>query len=494
MVHCRKNEDKSNKDKSDLQRRLIMKKPPSVLLMSAIIAGILTPVIMTGCAVGPNYHRPAVQTPMTYRDLRGDTQAQAQAASFADLHWWQVFQDPQLQELIRTALKENYDLQLATERITAARAQVAITRSRLFPQVHGDANFNGGKDGSTQSKFNFLGLTADAAFQLDLFGRLRRATEASRAELLATQDAKNTVTLTLVSDVASDYFQLLDLDLQLQITRDTVKTQEESVKLTRLRLDHGVATKLDVLQAQQVLDSANAQIPDLERQIGQEEDAISILLGHYPDGVPRGRPLAEQPLPPDVPPGMPSSLLERRPDVRQVEQDLVAANAEIGVARAAFFPQISLTGSGGGTFGRSSLFSGLMSSQTGIWSYGAQVSQPIFTGGTLRGNLKLAESQHRQELVAYQQVIQLAFRDVSDALIGYQKLHEVRVAQETTVKDLQDTVDTSLVRYRGGITTYLEVLDGQRSLFTAELALAQARGNEYQSLVQLYKALGGGWQ
>jgi multidrug efflux system outer membrane protein len=332
--------------------------------------------------------------------------------------------------------------------------------------VQAGGDFSGGKDPSTQSKYNILALTADAAFQLDLFGRLRRATEASRAQLLATEDARNTVILTLVSDVASDYFTLLQLDLELQITRDTVKTQEDSVKLTRLRLDHGVATKLDVLQSQQVLDTANAQIPDLERQIGQEEDAISILLGHYPEGVRRGRPLVEQPLPPEVPPGIPSTLLERRPDIRQVEQDLVTANAEIGV----------------------------MSSQTGIWSYGAQVNQPIFTGGALRGNLKLAESEHRQELIAYKQVIQLAFRDVSDALIGYQKLHQVRVAQETTVKDLQDTVDTSLVRYRGGITTYLEVLDGQRSLFSAELTLAQARGSEYQSLVQLYKALGGGWQ
>ena len=467
-----------------------MKRMVPLLLMSAILASI----VMAGCMVGPNYHRPVVQTPGVYRDLNDAPQAQPQSASFADLPWWQVFQDPQLQELIRTALKENYDLQLATERISAARAQVAITRSNLFPQVQGNANFGGGKDPSTQSKYNILGLTADAAFQLDLFGRLRRATEASRAQLLATEDARQTVTLTLVSDVASDYFQLLDLDLQLRITQDTVKTQEESVKLTRLRLDHGVATKLDVLQAQQVLDTANAAIPDLERQIGQEEDAISILLGHYPEGVRRGRPLVEQPLPPEVPPGIPSTLLERRPDIRQVEQDLIAANAEIGVARASFFPQISLTGGGGGAFGRSTLFTGRMSSQTGIWSYGAQVSQPIFTGGALQGNLRLAESQHRQELIAYQQVIQLAFRDVSDALIGYQKLHQVRVAQETTVKDLQDTVDTSLVRYRGGITTYLEVLDGQRSLFNAEIVLAQARGSEYQSLVQLYKALGGGWQ
>ena len=470
------------------------KRASSLWLMSAILVASLAAIVMAGCTVGPNYHRPAVQNPGVYRDLTKNSPAQAQAASFADLPWRQVFEDPQLQELIRTALKENYDLQLATERISAARAQVAITRSNLFPQVQANGNFEGGKDPSTQSKYNILGVTADAAFQLDLFGRLRRATEAARAQLLATEDAKNTVILTLVSDVASDYFQLLDLDLELRITEDTVKTQEESVKLTQLRLDHGVATKLDVLQAEQVLDAANAQIPELERQIGQEEDAISILLGHYPEGVRRGRPLAEQPIPPDVPPGMPSSLLERRPDIRQVEQDLIAANAEIGVARAAFFPQISLTGSGGGAFGRSTLFTGLMSSQTGIWSYGAQVSQPIFTGGALRGNLRLAESQHRQELIVYKQAIQLAFRDVSDALIGYQKLHQVRLAQETTVRDLQDTVDTSLVRYRGGITTYLEVLDGQRSLFNAELTLAQARGNEYQSLVQLYKALGGGWQ
>ena len=461
-----------------------------MLLMCAISASIL----MAGCMVGTNYRRPVVQTPSAYRDLGENPQAQAQTASFADLPWWQVFQDPQLQELIRTALKENYDLQLATERIAAARAQVTVTRSSLFPQVQAGDNFNGGKENTFQTKYNFLTLTADAAFQLDLFGRLRRATQAARAQLLATEDARNTVVLTLVSDMASDYFTLLQLDLELQITRDTVNTQVDSVKLTQLRLDHGVATKLDVLQAQQVLDTANAQIPDLERQIGQEEDAISILLGHYPDGVRRGRPLVEQLLPPEVPPGMPSALLERRPDIRQVEQDLIASNAEIGVARAAFFPQISLTGAGGGAFGRSSVFSSAMSSQIGIWSYGAQVSQPIFTGGALSGNLKLAKSEYRQELIAYKQTIQLAFRDVSDALIGYQKLHQVRVAQETTVKDLQDTVDTSLVRYRGGITTYLEVLDGQRSLFSAELTLAQARGNEYQSLVQLYKALGGGWQ
>ena len=462
--------------------------------LAPVAAALMALGIVAGCKVGPNYHRPVVQPPTAYRDLSENPQVQAQAGSYADLPWWQVFQDPQLQELIRTAIKQNYDLRLATERINEGRAQLAITRSRLFPQVQANGDFSGGKEHNFQTKSNFLLLTADAAFQLDFFGKLRRATEASRAQLLATEDARQTVILTLVSDVASDYFSLLQLDLQLQITRGTVKTQEDSVKLTKIRVDHGVATKLDVLQAQQVLDSANAQIPDLERRIAQEENAISILLGNYPQAVQRGRPLVEQPLPPEVPPGLPSSLLERRPDIREAEQILVAANAEIGVAKAQFFPQISLTGSGGGSFGRSSAFSSLMSSQVGVWSYGAQVSQPIFTGGALRGNLRLAKSQHQSALIAYQQTIQRAFGDVSDALIGYEKLHQVRVRQEDTVKDLQESVRLSDMRYKGGTTTYLEVLDGQRSLFSAELTLAEARGTEYQSLVQLYRALGGGWQ
>src|SRR5438876_5109786 len=242
-----------------------------------LMAAMMSLSLVAGCRVGPNYHRPVVQPPTAFRDLSENPQAQAQAASYADLPWWQVFQDPQLQELIRTALKQNYDLQLATERINAAHAQVAISHSRLFPQVQGNGDFSGGKEHNFQTKSNFLLLTADAAFQLDFFGRLRRANEAARAQLLATEDARQTVILTLVSDVASDYFALLQLDLQLQITRETVKTQEDSVKLTKLRVEHGVATKLDVLQAQQVLDSANAQIPDLERQIAQEENAISKI-------------------------------------------------------------------------------------------------------------------------------------------------------------------------------------------------------------------------
>ena len=459
-----------------------------------LLTVIVGSAMLVGCMVGPKYHRPAVQTPNSFRDPADNPQLQVQTASYADLPWWKVFQDPKLQELIRTALRQNYDLQVATERINAARAQLAVTRSSLFPQISGNANFSGGKENVIQSRSNFLTLTADAAFQLDFFGRLRRANEAARAQLLATEDARQVIALTLVSDIASDYFTLLQLDLQLTITRETVKTQTDSVKLTQLRLDHGVATKLDVLQAQQVLDTANAAIPDLERQIAQEEDAMSILLGNYPQDIARGIPLVEQTLPPEVPAGLPSSIIERRPDIREAEQNLIAANADIGVAKAQFFPQISLTGSGGGSFGRSSTFSSLMTTQLGIWSYGAQVSQPIFTGGALKGSLHLAESQHQQALISYREAIQHSFGEVSDALIGYEKLHQVRTRQQDSVADLQETVRISTLRYKGGTTTYLEVLDGERSLYGAELTLAAARGDEYRSLVQLYKALGGGWQ
>ena len=316
---------------------------------------IVGSAMLFGCMVGPNYHRPAVQASEFFSRSGRQSSTAGTDRLLRRSPWWQVFQDPKLQELIRMALKQNYDLQLATERINAARAQVAVARSSLFSQVSGNGNFSGGKENQEQSRYDFLTLTADAAFQLDFFGKLRRATEAARAELLATEDARQVVVLTFVSDVASDYFSLLQLDLQLKITRETVATQTDSVKLTRLRLEHGVATKLDVLQAQQVLDTANAQIPDLERQIGQEEDAISILLGNYPQDIARGIPLVEQRLPPEVPTGLPSSIIERRPDIREAEQILVAANADIGVAKAQFFPQISLTGAGGGSFGRDSV-------------------------------------------------------------------------------------------------------------------------------------------
>ena len=463
---------------------------------------LLSACMLSGCAVGPNYRRPAVQTPAAFHGPDQAQQTAPQTASFADLPWWQVFHDPQLQELIRTALKQNYDLQIAMERVSAARAQLGITRSNQFPQVTLDPVFSGGKT-DQNIKSNVFSLAGDVVFQVDLFGRYRRATEAARAQLIGTQDAQQTVVLTLVSDVASDYFLLRGLDLQLQITKETVRTQQDSVKLTELRLQHGVATTLDVLQARQVLDAANAQIPDLERQIGQTEDAINILLGKYPDNVPRGQPLGietptgwnwSETLPPQLPTGLPSELLEGRPDIREAEQNLVAANANIGVAKAMFFPQISLLGSGGAAFGHSQFDGSNIPAPLGVGTYAAALSQPIFEGGALRNNLRYAKSQERQALIGYQQTIQRAFGDVSDALIGYDKYHKVRERQEQSVKDLQDSVNVSLMRYRGGTSNYLEVLDSQRSLFSAELTLAEARNNEYQSLVQLYKALGGGWK
>jgi multidrug efflux system outer membrane protein len=457
--------------------------------------------LLSACTVGPNYRRPVVQTPAAFHGADESQQA-AQTESVADLPWWQVFHDSQLHKMIRTALKQNYDLQLAVERVNAARAQVGIERSNQFPQLSLDPTFSGGKT-EQNIKSNIFSLAADVIFQMDLFGRYRRATEAARAQLLGTQDAQQTVILTLVSDVASDYFLLRNLDLQLQITKETVQTQENSVKLTELRLTHGLGTRLDVLQSRQVLDTANAQIPDLERQIGQTEDAINILLGNYAQGVPRGMVLGtttpkglqwSETLPPQLPSGLTSDLLERRPDIRVAEQNLVAANANVGVAKAMFFPQISLSGSGGAAWGHSAFVGSSIPAPLGIGSYAASAAQPIFQGGALRNNLRYAKSQEQQALISYQQTIQHAFGDVSDALIGYGKYHDVRERQEQTVKDLQESVDVSLMRYRGGTATYLEVLDSQRSLFLAELTLAQARNNEYQSLVQVYKALGGGWK
>jgi outer membrane protein, multidrug efflux system len=449
---------------------------------------ILT-LLTAGCTVGPNYRRPSVPVPPTFRDL-GPLKGAEQTASFADLPWWEIFKDPILQSLIRTALEKNYDVRFAAEQVAAARAQLGITRANQFPQISAGGSYSGGKSLSTQINANLLAFTADVNYQLDLFGGLRRATEAARAALLSTEEARRTVVITLVSDIAADYFQLLALDLQLEVSRDTVRTQENSVRLTRLRVENGVATKVDMLQAQQVLDSASAQIPNLQRQIGRFEDAINSLLGNYPAAMPRGRLLTEQYLPPEVPTGLTSALLERRPDIRGAEKTLMSYNARIGVARAAFFPQISLTGA----LGRSAEFTTLMNSQAGLWTYGASLAQAIFTGGALVSNLRLADSQERQALLSYMQTIQKAFGDVSDALIDYQKYHEVRVREEEYVRDLEESVRLATMRYKGGITTYLEVLDSQRSLFIQQLALAQARGNEYQSLVALYKALGGGWR
>jgi multidrug efflux system outer membrane protein len=441
--------------------------------------------------VGPNYQRPKVPVPQAFRNAATQEQGQS-PESIADLPWWQVFKDPVLQKLIRTGLERNYDVRLAAESIVAAREEVRATRANQLPQVSADPSYSGGKNpqNGTTVNTNTLSLLADVNYELDLFGGLRRATEASRASLLATEQARRTVLLTLVSDIATDYYNLLSLDLQLQISRETVAAQRKSVKLTTSRVQYGVATKVDILQATQVLDSANAQIPDLEREIAREEDAISILIGNYPEAVPRGAPLRDQEPPPAMPTGITSALLERRPDIGKAEDNLKYYNAEIGVARAQFFPQISLTGS----FGRSQIFTSLMNNPASIWTYTASATQPIFEGGKLSANLHIAESQQRSALLTYMQTVQKAFGDVSDAIIDYEKYREEHAKEEQYVTDLKESLQLANMRYNGGTTNYLEVLDAQRNLFAQQLSLAQVRALEFQSVVQLYRALGGGWQ
>jgi multidrug efflux system outer membrane protein len=445
--------------------------------------------VLAGCTVGPNYRKPQIAVPPAFRNAGAEPES---AASLADLPWWDVFKDPVLQKLIRTGLEKNYDVRVAAEQIIAARAQVALARSAQLPQVTLNPGYTGGKTGleNPNVNTNLETITADLSYALDLFGGLRRATEASKASLLATEEARRTVIVTLVSEIGSDYYQLLALDLQLAIARRTVVSQTDSVTLTKARADYGVATNADWLQARQVLDSANAAIPELQRQIARMEDAISILMGNYPGDVPRGAVLTGQQIPPVVPVGITSGLMDRRPDIRQAEKLLIEYNANIGVARAQFFPQISLTASAG----RSLALTSLLDSQISIWTYAASLTQPIFEGGKLRANLHIAESQQRQALLTYMQTMQKAFGDVSDSLVDVEKYKEVRLRDDEYVHDLDESVRLANMRYNGGVTTYLEVLQAQQALFAEQLTLAQSRGNEFQSVVQLYRALGGGWQ
>lgn len=469
-------------------------------------------VILTGCTVGPNYKRPAVNVPSVYRQpaeaaattaesANGSKQttpaatAQNPVASLGDEKWWEVFQDKELQDLIRTALKDNYDVRIAATRVLQAQAQLGITRADQLPSVSVGGNItsqqtaNGGPIPSfevTQGQLN-----ASAAWNLDFWGRYRRATEAARANLLASEWAQKEVMSTLVASVAIDYFLLRQLDLQLEISKRTLSSRQDSLRLTQTLEQHGINSLLDVRQSEQLVYTAATQVPDLERQIAQEENAISILLGKNPGDVPRGLKLTEQPHAPEVPTGLPSSLLERRPDILQAEQNLVAANAQIGVAKAAYFPQIALTGSAGY---QSPALTNLFTGPAGIWNLAGSFSQPIFQGGRLKSNVRLAEAQREQLLLTYQQAIQGAFRDVSNALVAYRKNREFRIQQEHLVEAAGDAAHLSEVRFKVGTTDYLEVLTNNTNYFSAELTLAQAEGNELTALVQLYQALGGGWQ
>lgn len=471
--------------------------------LSLLLGSLL---VWSGCAVGPNYKRPTADVPGMYRGAPEQVQpasaqnvtaaAPAKAAeSLGDEKWWEVFQDQELQNLIRTALQNNYDVRIAATRVLESKAQLGITRADQYPSLAVGGSIVDQRSpaiGPIPSYEVGLGqVTASAAWNPDFWGRYRRATEAARANLLANEWAQKQVMSTLVASVAIAYFQLRQLDLELEISQRTLSSRSESLKLTNTLEQHGLSSMLDVRQSEQLVYTAAEEVPDFQRQIAEQENAISILLGRNPGDVPRGLALTAQPHPPAVPAGLPSSLLQRRPDIREAEQQLIAANAQIGVARSAYFPQISLTGSAGfETPALTSLFTG----PAGLWNFGASLTQPIFEGGRIKSNVRFTEAQRQQFLLTYQQTIQGAFRDVSNALVAYQKDREFRVQQEQLWKSAQNAAHLSEVRFKAGTTDYLEVLTNETNSFSAELGLAQAQGNELVALVQLYQALGGGWQ
>jgi multidrug efflux system outer membrane protein len=421
--------------------------------------------------------------------------------SLGDLKWFEVFKDPELQNLIKTAIDENYDLRTAGARINAARANLGLARSEQLPQFDATADLTSNRfsqngqlassgQGGQRRSFGSVLLNL-LTFEIDVWGRLRNQTKAARAQLRATEEDRKAVMTTVVGDVATGYFNLLELDSQLDISKRTLATRENSLRLIKAREQGGLATMLDVRQAQELVYQASQTIPDTERAIEQTENQISLLLGNNPSTIARGKSLTEQEELPVVPAGLPSSLLERRPDIRAAEENLVAQRALVSSAKAAYFPRISLTGLLGF---QSNQLSSLFTGPSRAWTFVPQVTQPIFTGGRLKSDVKFARAQQDLELVAYQQTIQNAFREVSDALIQYRKVKEIRIQQELLVTTLQDRSRLAYLRYEGGVDTLLNALDADREVFEAELNLTQTKRDELISVVQLYKALGGGWQ
>jgi len=452
-------------------------------------------LFLSGCAVGPNYKRPIVNVPAAYRGATEQEAEQPAADSLAEQKWWELFQDQQLRNLVHTALQQNYDVRIAATRILEARAQVGIIRADGLPTISAGAQSFDQR--SARQKF-FPAFDTSAhqvdlslAWDLDFWGKYRRANESARATLLATEWAREAIISTLVSEVAAAYFQLRELDLQLEISRRTLASRQNSLQLTQVLAKGGGTSMLDVRQAEQLVFTAAETIPDLERRIEQQENFISTLLGNNPGPIARGAKLTDQPHSPEVPAGLPSNLLERRPDIRQAEAQLVAANAQIGVAKAAYFPQISLTANGGF---QSSALTSLFTGPAGLWSFGGSLAQPIFAGGRIRSGVRLSEARQQETLLIYQQTIQQAFRGVSDALVEYRKDREFREQQQQLALSAQDAAKLSEMRYRGGATSYLEVLTNETNYFDAELGLAQAQLNELLGLVSIYRNLGGGWQ
>jgi outer membrane protein, multidrug efflux system len=461
----------------------------SVRIMSSLVLAAL----LSGCTIGPDYKRPAVARPETFRG-----QATAEAASLADVPWWEAFQDPILKGLIQDALGSNYDVRIAAARVQEARANLGVARSDYFPSLDYGVGASRarmlpgvlGGVGAQAPASDLYSATMSMSWELDIWGRIRRSNEAARATLLSTEDARRGVWLTLVSDLAQAYFQLLALDVQLQIARDSTQAYQGTYDLFLDRLNHGIASKLETSRALGALGVARATIPQLERDIVARENQIRILLGKAPGPIPRGQPMYQQPVVPAVPAGLPSALLERRPDLRQAEQQLVAANARIGVAKAEFFPKLSLTS----LFGTASPeMSALTGGTATIWAVAGMFSGPLFNAGRTLGTYRASIAQWEQVRFQYEQAVLIALREVSDALTALAKLTDAEAGQDTAVRALADAVDHATDRYRQGLASYYEVLEAQQQLYPAQITLAQIRQDRLLSYVRLYKALGGGW-
>jgi multidrug efflux system outer membrane protein len=450
--------------------------------------------VLAGCAIGPDYKRPPVAEPPTFRG-----QVSTEAESLADAPWWDVFGDPILKDLIREALQNNYDVAIAAARVREARAAFVSTRSDLYPSVDygisaGRAKLTPGIAGSpggpALNASNFYSASMTMSWELDIWGRIRRATEASRATLFATEDARRGVWLTLVSDLAQAYFELLALDVQLQIARNSRDAYQYTFDLFEDRYKAGVASKLETARAEGALGGAEATIPQFESDIVAKENQISILLGRTPGPIVRGLPMYEQAVVPTVPAGLPSSLLERRPDLRQVEQQMAAANARIGVAKAEFFPKLSLTA----LFGTASPeISALTGGAATIWAVAGVFSGPLLNAGRTLGNYRASIAQWEQTKLQYEQAVLTALREVSDSLTALGKLSDAETGQDRSVKALANAVEYATDRYRFGLASYFEVLEAQQQLYPAQNTLAQIRRDRLLAHVRLYRALGGGW-
>ncbi len=449
-------------------------------------------LMVCACALGPDYERPPIDTPQAFRFESGE------AKDVANTLWWEEFHDPVLNELVAAALAENKDVRIAAARVDQFIGQFATTRAQLFPQV--GASFDAQRQRISRAgatpvppgigpEFSTLTAALSASWEIDVFGKLRRQTEAARANLLASEEGRRATILTLVASVATAYVNLRDLDRQLEIAKATTASRADSLKVFTQRYEGGTVALMEVAQNQSEYEAALATIPQIEAQIAQQEDALSVLLGRNPGPILRGRDLGQLELP-AVPAGLPSSLLQRRPDLLQAEQNLVAANALIGAARALYFPSISLTG----LFGTSSReFSTLFTGPARIWTYAGSVAQPIFTAGSIRGQVQQAQAQQQQALVQYRKAIQVAFQEVEDALVTAQKSREQLVVQGRQVDALRSYSHFARLRYEAGYTSYIEVLDAERSLFNAELGYTQTQGLVFTAIVNLYKAMGGGW-